>query len=316
MQEKLNILIVDPVHEYALETLKQRFNVTYKLKPEKEELINLIKDTDIIILRSGITLFEDVLSQAPKLKLIARAGAGVDNIDIDYATKKDITVFNIPALSAKSVAELAFGLMISVSRNIALADRWLRDNQWRKKDLYGYELSGKTLGIIGLGNIGSEVAKIAKGFDMNILAYEANETEEMKVKSAALGATLVSFEDLLKNSDVITLHIPLLDSTKDLIKIDQLKQMKKTAFIINTSRGGVINEEDLYTALKEKIIAGAATDVFVKEKEKTPLFELDNLVVTPHIGAMTYDSQKAIAEILCENISNFVDGKPIINKLK
>jgi len=314
--EKPKVLIVDPIHPHAIELLSERCEVQHIIHPPKDELIELLKDTDVIILRSGIKLPGDVIKSSDKLKIIARAGSGVDNIEIPAATEKGIIVFNVPGVSALSVAELTIGLLFSITRKISLADSWLRDNQWRKKECYGYELSGKTIGVVGLGKIGKKVALLAKNMGMNVLGYKKNINDEIKEEFNSEGITLVSsLPELLKESDFVSLNVPLTEDTRNLITLAELKLMKKESFLINTARGGVVNETDLYTALKENIITGAATDVFEKEKERTPLFELDNIVVTPHIGAMTYDAQKRIAEVLCQYVFDALDGKEVKTRM-
>lgn len=306
------VLVVDPVHAHALDELSQRCDVVYQIHPSREELIKLLDGIDVLVMRSGIQLPGDVIEHAQSLKVIARAGSGVDNIDINAASSRNITVFNVPVVSARSVAEHAFGLLLAVKRNIALSDRWLRNNQWRKGELCGYELHGKVLGLVGYGRIGSEVARIGKGFGMKIDAHRKRDSEEIGKDMADEGVRLVSsLCELLRNSDMVILAVPLNDSTRNLITMTELQMMKETSFLVNIARGGIVDEEDLFHALQDNVIAGAATDVFEKEREFSPLFELDNVVVTPHIGAMTYESQKTIARILCRNIFCALDGKKV-----
>ena len=308
---KPKILIVDPVHPHAIERLSEKCEVQHIIHPPKEELIRLLQDTDVIVLRSGIDLPADVIKSSSKLKVIARAGSGVDNIDIPAATENGTMVFNVPAETTRSVAELTFGLLLTLMRKLKQADKWLKNNQWKKSALSGYELTGKTLGIVGLGKIGLEVADISKGFRMNILGFKKNITEEIKNEMEQKGITLVSsLAEVLEKSDIISINVPLNDSTRDMIRLKEFQMMKDGAFLVNTSRGGVVNEIDLYNALNQDMIKGAATDVFERDRELlSPLFELDNVVVTPHIGAMTDDSQKRIAEILSNYIFEELDGK-------
>ena len=299
------ILIVDPIHQSALEELSRHYNVVNKIHPNRAELIKLISQTEVLILRSGIKLDESIIDNAKKLILIARAGAGLDNIPLEYCKGKKIKVFNIPNTSYSSVAELTFGMMISLMRKINKADAQLRNNVWKKPELYGNSLKGKTLGIIGLGKIGSCVAEIAKGFNLKILATANKINYERKKLLNDRGIKLVSLEYLLKNSDIVSLHVPLLKTTKNLINSDQLELMKNSSYLINLSRGEVVNEDDLIICLKNKVIAGYATDVFKKEKKKSELFNLDNSVFTPHIGAMTYEAQEEIGRILVKKINQF-----------
>jgi len=309
------ILIVDPVHEFAINELKKKFEVVYHLHPSNEEFRYLIKDVDAVVLRSGVKINKDIINAGKRLKIIARAGVGVDNIDITAAKEKNIIVFNIPNISFSSVAELTFGLMLSITRKISLADSQLKKNIWRKSELYGNELNSKSIGIVGLGRIGGRVAEIAKGFGMNIIACVKDDSFERRKALKELGIEIVSLQELLKKADIITLHVPLNEETRNLITKKELMLMKNNSFIINMSRGGVINEKDLYEILKNNIIAGAASDVFVKENEENPLFNLENFVATPHIGAMSYESQEQIAKILVKNIINCSEGKDIQNRI-
>lgn len=309
----VKILIVDPIHDYAITELKKQFEVVFHLHPSENEFKDLINDVDVVILRSGVKLTKEVIERGEKLKIIARAGVGIDNIDIEFAKKKKIKVFNVPAINSISVAEHTFGLILAISRKISLADSQLRENLWKKSELCGNELYGKKLGIIGLGKIGSHVAEIGKGFGMKILAVVKNNSEERTNELKEKNIEITDFQKLIKNSDIITLNLPLNEETKNLITKKDFQIMKKQAYLINMARGGVVNEDDLYEALKENKIKGAATDVFEREKQENKLFELENIVLTPHIGAMTFESQKRIAEIIVENIINSLEGKEIKN---
>lgn len=315
VQKNNKILIVDPIHLYALNEFKRRFDLVYHLNPSPEELKKLIEDADVIVLRSGIKLTSDIIEAGKNLKIIARAGVGIDNIDIQTAKERKIKVFNIPDVSFSSVAEFTFGLILSIMRKISLANNQLQKNLWKKSELYGNELQGKTIGIIGFGNIGSYVAEIAKSFGMNVAACVKHNSEERTNRLKERGVELLPLNKLLERADVISLHIPLTDETKDMITKKEFKIMKKTAYLINMARGGVVNEQDLYEALKNQRIAGAASDVFVKEKQENPLFTLENFVATPHIGAMTFESQEQIARILVENVINGLEGKEIKNRI-
>ena len=299
------ILIVDPIYQSALEQLSRRYNVVNKIHPNRTELIKLISQTEVLILRSGIKLDESIIDNAKKLKLIARAGSGLDNIPLEYCKAKKIKVFNIPNTSYSSVAEFTFGMMISLMRKINKADAQLRNNVWKKPELYGNSLKDKTLGIIGLGKIGSCVAEIAKGFNLKILATANKINNERKKLLNDRGIKLVLLEYLLKKSDIVSLHVPLLKTTKNLINSDQLELMKSSSYLINLSRGEVVNERDIIICLKNKVIAGYATDVYKKERKKSELFKLDNSVFTPHIGAMTYEAQEEIGRILVKKINQF-----------
>lgn len=289
---KKKILILSTVHKNLVKNLKKKkLYFKYCPNPNKRRLHFEIKDAYIIILRSGIKIDQNLIFKSKNLKYIIRAGSGLDNIDIKTAKKRNIKVFSLPNLNSQSVAELGFGLLISASRNIIKADRELKKNLWNKPNLYGYELKNKTIGIIGLGNIGIKVAKIAKNFSMNVLAYVKNKSKKRNVNTKT-----VSLVQLFKKSDFIIFNVPLNKGTANLLNKKNSKFLRPNAVIVNLSRGGVINENTLYSLLKKRKIFAAASDVFLNEGKKNKLFKLDNMISTPHIGAMSYDAQKLIAK--------------------
>mgnify|MGYP006075575049 FL=1 len=295
---KNKILIISPVHPYLISELKRlKHNVEYFPSIKYIDLEKKIASQKLLILRSGIKIDKNIINKAKKLKYIIRAGSGLDNIDVTTAIKNNIKVFNLPNLNAVSVAEFAFGLIISAARNIVKADKELRKNIWNKPSHYGFQLKDKTLGIIGLGNIGTNIAKIAKGFSMNVIANVKNQS-----KKRTSSVKLVSLHNLLKNSDFITLNVPLKNDTKNLLNKKNCRLLRKNSILVNLSRGGVVNEEVLYRLLKDKLIFRAATDVFLHEKKDNKLFKLENIIVTPHIGAMTYDAQKNIANEVIKKV--------------
>jgi len=287
----MRVLVAAPLHEKAIEVLKNAgFEVVYEEYPDEERLLELAKDVDAIIVRSKPKVTRKVIENAPNLKVIGRAGVGLDNIDLDAAKERSIEVVNSPGASSRSVAELAMALMFNVTRKIAFADRKMREGVWAKKQCMGFELDGKTLGIVGFGRIGYNIAKIAKAMGMNLLLYDPYPNFE---RAKEVGGKFVELEELLKESDVVTLHVPLLDSTYHLINEERLKLMKPTAILINAARGPIIDTNALVKALREGWIAGAGLDVF--EEEPLPagheLTKLDNVVLTPHIGASTVEAQ-------------------------
>jgi D-3-phosphoglycerate dehydrogenase len=246
-----------------------------------------------------------VIESADRLKVIARAGVGLDNIDVKAAEERGIALINAPESSTQSVAELAMGLMLAVARKIAFSDRRMREGYWAKKEAMGVELSGKTLGVIGAGRIGSAVARIAKyGFNMHILYYDVVCRDDLNKE---LGAECVSIEELLKRSDIVTIHVPLLPETRHMINEEKLRLMKKTAILINTSRGAVVDTAALVKALSEGWIAGAGLDVFEEEplSMEHPLTKLDNVVLTPHIGASTKEAQEKAGVEVARKIVEF-----------
>lgn len=304
----MKILVAAPIHPDAIKLLKENgFEVIYDEYPPVEKLRELIKDVDAIIVRSKPKVPAEVIEAADKLKIIARAGVGLDNIDLEAAKRKGIKVVNAPAAPTRSVAELAVGLMLAVLRKIAFADRNMRSGKWVKKLCLGTELSGKTLGVIGFGRIGREVAKIAKyGFNMRILYYDVIEPPREAVEE--LNAEYRDLDTLLQEADVVTVHVPLVKATYHLINDERLKKMKSSAIIINTSRGGVIDTEALVKALKEGWIAGAGLDVYEEEPlpEGHPLTQLDNVVLTPHIGASTQEAQARAGIEVAEKIIQYL----------
>ncbi|NPA47545.1 MAG: 3-phosphoglycerate dehydrogenase [Thermococci archaeon] len=296
------VLVAAPIHEKALELLRKNgFEVLYREYPDEDQLVELVRDVDAIIVRSKPKVTRRVIEAAPKLKVIARAGVGLDNVDLKAAEERGIKVVNSPAASSRSVAELVIGLIFSVARKIAFADRKMREGVWAKKQCMGIELEGKTIGIIGFGRIGYQIGKIAKALNMNVLLYDPHPNEE---RAKEIGGRFASLEDLLKESDVITLHVPLLDSTYHLINEERLKLMKDTAILINASRGPVVDTEALVKALKEGWIAGAGLDVYEEEPlpKDHPLTKLDNVVLTPHIGASTVEAQMRAGVQVAEKI--------------
>jgi len=276
----------------------------YKRVLKEEELINLIKDVDGIIV--GIDpITEKVLEKAERLKVISKYGVGVDNIDLETAKKMGIIVTNTPGANSNAVAELTLGLIFCVLRNIHVSDRKAREGFWGR--FVGYELYGKTLGIIGTGSIGKRLVSLLKGFNLNILCYDIypdySWAERENVK-------YVSMEELLKGSDIISIHVPLTKDTHHLISKKEISLMKNSAIIINTSRGGIIDENALYEALRDKRILGAGLDVFEKEPpENSPLLSLDNVVVTTHIGAHTKEAIENMASIATENLILALKGE-------
>ncbi|MBC7332373.1 MAG: phosphoglycerate dehydrogenase [Synergistetes bacterium] len=270
----------------------------------------LVQDVDAIIV--GLErIDEEIIKLAPKLKVISKHGIGVDNIDIQKAKEAGIVVTNVPYESARAVAELAFALILACARRIVEIDNMVRKGEW--KPIFGFELKDKILGIIGIGAIGSSLGEIALGFGMRVIGYDIKESDFTK-KLIAKGASLVDFETCLRESDVLSLHVPLTEETKKLIGKEELRKMKKTAILINTSRGEVIDEEALYEALKEGWIAGAGLDVLSKEppEPNNPLLSLPNVVITSHVGAYTYESMNRVSMLAAQNVvETILKGKPL-----
>lgn len=294
------ILVVEKISPEAVALLKKKHTVEEFLEWGPQDLPKKLRGFDVLVVRSKAQVTKDVIDAGDKLRIIARAGAGTDNIDSKHAQSRGIKVINTPGANLLSVAELTIGLALSLLRHISEADRTTKQGLWEKKRLGGMEVSGKTWGIIGFGRIGHLVSGLLSGFKCQVLAYDPYISKEV---AASAGARLVALEELLKNSDIVSIHVPLLDSTRGLIGAKQLAMMKKSAIIINISRGGIIDEKALYDALKDKRIQGAALDVFEKEPpEGSQLLNLDNAVFTPHLGAQTAEAQERVGGELAEKL--------------
>jgi D-3-phosphoglycerate dehydrogenase len=293
----MKILVSDTLAPEALEMLHntEGFDVQVKTGMSPDELKQVIKDKDAIIVRSATKVTKEILESAGNLKVIARAGVGLDNVDVETAKSKGIQVVNTPGGTSISVTELALALMLATARHIPRADLSLKKGLWEKKKLGGVELYGKTLGIIGLGRIGSAVAERARAFGMKIIAYDPY------VKETA--HSLVSLDELLANSDYVTVHIPLTAETKNLLSTAEFDKMKTGAVLINCARGGIVDEEALYQALSNGKLRYAAFDVFKTEPPfPTKLLELDNFIATPHIGASTREGQVRVGVQAAEKV--------------
>ncbi len=283
--------------------------VVYTSRPEsKEELIERIKDADVVInIRSYCKFPAEVLREAKSLKLLSIWGTGTDNVDLEAARELGITVTYTPGTATESVAEHALALMLAVARRIPQIDRQVKEGKWVRGLVT--QLYGKTLGIIGTGLIGSHMAKLAKGIGMNVIAWTFHPSKE---KEKELGIEYVPLEQLLRESDVVSLHLRLSEKTKGLIGRKELSLMKPTAFLINTARGAIVDEEALIEALRERRIAGAGLDVYSKEPldPDSPLLKLDNVVLTPHSAGQTPEVLDKGLSMAVENIANFLAGKP------
>jgi D-3-phosphoglycerate dehydrogenase len=302
----MKILIADPIAEEGIELLKTQADVDLKPGLKPEELIEIIGDYDALIVRSETKATPDVIRAGTNLQVIARAGVGLDNIDIPTATALGIVVVNAPTGNTISAAEHSMALMLALARHIPQANAKLKSNVWKRSDYIGTELRNKTLGVIGLGNVGSEVARRAQGFQMRILGYDPFISDE---RARTMGIELVPMETLLKESDYITLHIPLTKDTRGMIGKKELNIVKPTLRIINCARGGLIDEEALVQAIEEGRVAGAAIDVFVKEPvTDSVLFSSDRIIVTPHLGASTEEAQVGVAVDAAEQVLAVLNG--------
>jgi D-3-phosphoglycerate dehydrogenase / 2-oxoglutarate reductase len=304
-----NILITDGLDARGQSILRASANVDYRDRTPADELIKVIADYDALIVRGQTRVTAAVMDAAPKLKVVGRAGVGVDNIDVEAAKKHNITVVNVPASTTVAVAELAVGLLLALAREIPRADMAMKQGQWLKKQFEGVELNGKTLGVIGFGRIGTEVGKRASAFGMNVVTYDPNISEHELMDG---NAEPVSLQDLFAWSDFISLHLPLNVQTRDLIGPQAFSQMKDGVRIISTARGGIIDEAALLSALNSGKVAGAALDVFEKEPPGlTELISHPRVIATPHIGAQTAEAQVRAAEDIANEVLAALQGKPL-----
>jgi D-3-phosphoglycerate dehydrogenase len=309
----MRILVSDPLSEAGLRILQQEkdFVVDKKEKLSTQELKEIIKDYDALVVRSGTKVTKDIITRADNLKVIGRAGVGLDNIDLDAATAKGIIVMNSPGGNTISTAEHTMSLILALSRNIPQADRSLKEGKWQRSKFMGIELYGKTLGIVGLGRIGSEVAKRALSFGMRVVAYDRFLSEDVAKR---LEVELVNFEDLLSQSDFISFHVPLTDDTRHMISDKEFSLMKKGVRIINCARGGIVDEAALERAIAQGKVAQAAIDVFEKEPPAdSPLLRFDCVITTPHLGASTEEAQVNVAVEIAKAVRDALLGKEIRN---
>jgi len=310
----MKILISDKLANEGVEILKsvKDFTVDCKFGITPEELKSVIKDYHALIIRSATKVTADVLESADNLKVIGRAGVGLDNVDLKAATKKGVVAMNTPAGNTTSTAEHTMSMILALSRNIPQAYAAMKAGRWDRSKFSGVELHGKTLGIIGFGRIGATVAKFAKAFGMTIVAYDPYLSTEVAAKQ---GVGMVELESLFKESDYITIHIPKSAETKNLISEKEFGLMKKTVRLINCARGGIINEQDLAKALEDGMIAGCALDVYEQEplSPDSPLLKYDNCITTPHLGASTSEAQINVAIEIAETVRDALLGKGISN---
>ena len=303
-----SVLICDQVAPILNDILqKNGLQLTYEPEITPDQIKEKIGTFDIVIVRSRTKLTKELIEKADKCKIIARVGVGLDNIDVDAAKAKGIRVINAVEGAMNAVAELVLGLMLSLAREIPRADREIRNGKWLKKELMGTELSGKYLGIVGLGNIGKRLAKLARGLNMNIIGFDVIPIPDEFVREVGLIKT--DLDTLISSSDYISFHVPFTSETRHLVNSQRIEKMKKTAYIINTSRGEIIDEDALFLALKDGKIAGAALDVFEKEPATgNKLATLPNVICTPHIGAQTKEAQTLAANVIAEKIIMILRG--------
>ena len=300
------ILVADPLAEDGLERLRRAGEVTVVSKLQEDELIRRIPEFDALVVRSETRVTASILEAGRRLRVVGRAGVGVDNIDVPTATRRGIVVVNAPRGNIIAAAEHSIALLFALARWVPQADASVRRGEWTRSKFLGTEIRGKTLGVIGLGNVGSEVAKRAHGLEMEVIAYDPVVSVD---RAELFNVELVTLNELLKRSDFVTVHIPLVEANRNLIGASELALMKLTARLINTSRGGIVDEVALYEALKAERIAAAASDVFEHEPAgENPLFTLTNFVATPHIAASTAEAQVSVAFDVAEEVAAVLAG--------
>jgi len=312
MSEPMSVLIADDMSKRAVEILKEAgFSVDVKTGMKPEELAAVVGNYHGLGIRSASKVTAAVLANPGKLKIIGRAGVGVDNIDIAAASAKDILVINTPAGNATAAAELAVGLLFALARKIPQAAELMRKGVWEKKKFMGIELTGKTVGVVGLGNIGRQFAERCVGLKMKVVAYDPVLAPDAAVPT---GVKVVSFDELVAMSDFVSLHVPMTKDTSNLFNAATFAKMKKGACIVNASRGGIVNEMDVLEALNSGQLGGAALDVFTKEPpDPSPLFAHDNLIAVPHLGASTKEAQEKVAVELAEVFVGYLKNGVVKN---
>jgi len=294
------VLIAEELSPATIAVLGEDFDIQHCDGANRAELLSALGNANAVLIRSATKMDAEAIAAAPNLKVIARAGVGLDNVDVPAATAAGVLVVNAPTSNIASAAELAVSLLLAVARNVVPANLALKNGQWKRSQFGGVELQGKTVGIIGMGKIGMLVAQRLAGFDMKFVAYDPY------VNSAPSGGPeikMVSLDELLANSDFVTIHIPKTPETQGLINAPAFAKMKPSAFVINAARGGVLDETALFDALNSGTIAGAGLDVYATEPcTDSPLFVLDNVVATPHLGASTEEAQEKAGVAVAESV--------------
>jgi len=303
----MKILITDPVATAGVNILQQHADVDIEQSPTPEQLQSIIRHYEALIVRSQTKVTASIIDAADKLRVIGRAGVGVDNIDVDAATRRGIIVVNSPEGNIVSTAEYTIAMLLALARQIPQADNLLHAGVW-SRELKGFEIRNKTLGIIGLGRVGTEVVEMTKGLRMNIIAYDPMISES---RAERLGVQLVELETLLTRSDFVTIHVPLTPTTRNLIGSDQLSLMKSTAMIVNCARGGIVDEKALYDALNQGRLAGAAIDVFSQEPaQDNILLKSDKVIATPHLAASAIEAEISVSIDIAEQVLAILKGYP------
>jgi D-3-phosphoglycerate dehydrogenase len=303
----VRVLVAEPLSSEGLELLATEHEVDDRPELAREDFLRLLPDYDALVVRSGVKVDAEAIAVARRLRVVGRAGVGVDNIDVPAATAAGITVVNAPTANTMAAAEMTVGLMYALARNVAQADASMRRGEWRRADFMGTELRGKTLGIIGLGKIGMAVADRARAMEMIILGSDPFVDS---ATASARAVELVEVNELLSRADVVTVHVPLNDATRGLLDADAIALMKPTARVINVARGGVVDEAALAAALRDGRLAGAAIDVYDQEPPRESLLlDAPNTVLTPHLGASTREAQQKAGVEVAEQVLDALAGR-------
>lgn len=308
----MKIIITERIAQAGIDILKEKAQVDVRIGIDREELLNIIEGYHGIIVRSATLINKELLEKAKNLKVVGRAGNGIDNIDLEVATQKGVMVVNTPESNTVSAAEHTIGMMLASSRNIPYANQYIKSGKWERNIFKGNELNGKTVGIIGLGRIGGLVSTRLQAFNMKVIAYDPYISDE---RFRLLGVQKKEkLQDLLKEADIVTVHTPRTEETRGMIGEKELELAKEGVRLINVARGGIIEEKAVYNALKKGKVASAAIDVFEKEPcPYNPLFEFNNMVATPHLGASTVEAQNNVGTTVARQVVNVLEGKLAAN---
>jgi D-3-phosphoglycerate dehydrogenase len=307
-----DILLTEEILDPSIDELATRYNVTREpdLWQDRDQLLSCVAEVRALMVRNMTLVDRAVIDAAPNLQVIGRIGVGLDNLDLRGLSERGVVVCYPPEENAVSVSEHVFAMLLSFARRIPQADRAVREGLWRRSQFVGFELAGRTIGILGLGRIGFRVAVRARAFGMRVLAYDPYLVAQHPAVTET-GTELASLDRVLREADVITCHLPLTDETRELIGAERLRMMKPTALVINTSRGAVIDEDALYIALREGVIAGACLDVRTSEPPgASPLHTLQNVVLTPHIASWTEESLHRVISTVAADVDNVLSGRP------
>ncbi len=301
----MKILIASPIFPEAIDKLREEHEVICAFDAKDDTLQSLITDCEVLVFRSGVNISGEVMAQSPKLKLLVRAGSGIDNLDLDYVQQHGLELVRVPEPGAKAVSEMSFAFMLALARDLINVDRVTREGHWIKHKVTAYLLTGKVLGVIGAGNIGSRTGQLGAAWGMTVLGCVEHPTPEVEARLKEKGVRLAPIQEVVAAADFLSIHVPLKDTTRGMVNAAMLGHMKPGAYLINLARGGVVDEEALYNALTSGQLRGAALDVHRAEGEGkiSPLAALPNVILTPHVGASTVDSQREIGHRVVEVVA-------------